>query len=157
MNYFTQQIETQIQTTGRLNRSFIRELMMQVWDSTRDDIDMGLTTQLCEALSPNLDLMDSDARELAVNLIRAHQQDTQTSGSPHVHVLAPDLYEQCGACSGSGQTTCSSCGGMGGRSETRIEYDYENNPMYREEWISCFCSGGYVSCGVCGGAGSISR
>ena len=66
--------------------------------------------------------------------------------------------QQCPACHGSGVVTCSACNGSGGHSETRVEYDWENNPSYREEWISCYsCSGGMASCGQCGGNGHIQK
>lgn len=157
MNQLSQQITDRIRDHGQIDRSFIRELMKQVWNPALSAVDPILGEQLTEALSANLDHMDRDGRDLAIEFIRAYQLDTQAGGSSQVHVLAPDLYKQCPNCSGSGQTTCSSCGGMGGRYETRIEYDYENNPIYRDEWVSCFCAGGYVTCGVCGGSGSVHR
>ena len=157
MDHFARQVDTQIRTTGRLDLAFISKLMRQAWDSTRGEIDTESSTQLYRALSSSLGRMDADARELAVGFISAYQQDNRISGSQQVHVLAPELYRQCTYCYGSGQTSCSSCGGVGGRSESRIEYDYDNNPVYREEWISCFCNGGYASCGVCGGSGSVAR
>lgn len=157
MNYFIPQILTQLRTSGHLDRSFVKGLMGQAWDPARSEVDDSLGVQLHDALSSNLDCMDSDARELAVGFITAYRQDVQASGSSQVHVLAPELYTQCSYCAGSGRTTCSSCGGSGGRSESRIEYDYDNNPTYRDEWISCFCNGGYVSCGICGGSGSVAR
>lgn len=40
--------------------------------------------------------------------------------------------QQCPTRAGSGVVSCSACNGSGGRSETRIEYDWENNPVYRE-------------------------
>ena len=82
----------------------------------------------------------------------------RTSSTPRqVHDMAPDLYRQCGACAGSGRTTCSACGGTGGRSESRVDYDWEGNPTYNSEWISCSCAGGQVVCGTCGGSGSTSK
>lgn len=75
--------------------------------------------------------------------------------STKVHDLSPDTYRQCGACYGSGRTTCSSCYGMGGRSETRVDYDWDGTPIYRQEFISCMCNGGYTTCGTCGGSGSV--
>ncbi|RMG41738.1 MAG: hypothetical protein D6732_02010 [Methanobacteriota archaeon] len=77
------------------------------------------------------------------------------SSSTKVHDLSPDAYRQCGTCAGSGQTTCSSCYGMGGRSETRMDYDWDGTPIYREEFIPCMCNGGYTTCGTCGGSGSV--
>ena len=45
---------------------------------------------------------------------------------------------------------------MGGHSETRIDYDWDNNPIYGEEWVTCgYCNGGYASCSLCGGDGTI--
>jgi len=65
-------------------------------------------------------------------------------------------YKQCGVCSGSGTVTCSSCYGIGGRSESRVEYDFQGNPQYRDEWITCYsCNGGYSNCYNCGGTGQV--
>ncbi len=72
-----------------------------------------------------------------------------------VHDMAPETYRQCGTCYGSGRTTCSSCGGMGGHYSSRVSYDYDGNPVYSDEFIPCGCSGGYTICGGCGGSGSV--
>ena len=82
-------------------------------------------------------------------------QERRTNSSTKVHDLSPDTYRQCGACAGSGQVTCPSCYGMGGRSETRVDYDWDGTPIYREEFIPCMCNGGYSVCGTCGGSGSV--
>ena len=75
-----------------------------------------------------------------------------------VHDLDPQNYRQCGYCSGSGSQTCSSCGGTGGRSESRTDYDWDNNPIYRTEWVSCYsCSGGKQTCSTCGGSGTVNN
>ena len=75
-----------------------------------------------------------------------------------VHDLDPQNYRQCGYCSGSGSQTCSSCGGTGGRSESRTDYDLDNNPIYRSEWVSCYsCSGGKQTCSTCGGSGTVNN
>ena len=58
----------------------------------------------------------------------------------------------CPVCSGSGTKVCSSCGGMGGRYQSRVDYDWQGNPQYRDEWINCYsCSGGYSNCTNCYG------
>lgn len=63
---------------------------------------------------------------------------------------------QCGTCYGSGTVTCSACGGSGGHQETRVDYDWEGNPQYNYEYISCYmCSGGSVNCSTCGGKGYV--
>lgn len=68
----------------------------------------------------------------------------------------PATEKQCPACAGSGVQTCSACNGMGGHSETRIDYDWDNNPIYGEEWVTCgYCNGGYASCSLCGGDGTV--
>ena len=157
MDQFTRQFETGIQQNETLDNRFIKELLGQIWDPKLNKIDSRLATELYNALLAHLSHMDPDAQKISIEFIRAYEEDHQIAGSTQVHVLAPDLYKQCSSCYGSGQSTCSSCGGMGGRTETRIDYDYDNNPIYREEWISCFCSGGYVSCGICGGSGSTYR
>jgi hypothetical protein len=70
--------------------------------------------------------------------------------------MATVQSRQCPGCSGSGVEPCSACYGMGGRSENRVEYDWENNPQYREEWVSCFsCTGGMARCRRCAGSGVI--
>lgn len=63
--------------------------------------------------------------------------------------------KQCPSCSGSGTRTCSSCGGMGGRNESYTRYDWEGNPIFEHNWVSCYCSGGYESCTTCGGKGTV--
>lgn len=74
------------------------------------------------------------------------------------HDLDPKNYRQCYSCSGSGVRTCSSCGGTGGRSESRVDYDWDNNPIYRTEWVSCYsCSGGQQTCTTCGGSGTVNK
>ena len=62
---------------------------------------------------------------------------------------------QCYSCSGSGVTTCSSCGGSGGRNEQSISYDWNGDTQYDTYWVPCFCSGGQVSCAGCGGSGYV--
>ncbi len=62
---------------------------------------------------------------------------------------------QCGACSGSGDQVCSACNGSGGRYDSYTSYDWEGNPQYEQQWVGCFCSGGYTSCGACGGRGYV--
>lgn len=60
---------------------------------------------------------------------------------------------QCGSCSGSGVQVCGSCNGSGGRYDSYTTYDWEGNPQYEQQWIACYCNGGYTSCGACGGKG----
>ncbi len=60
---------------------------------------------------------------------------------------------QCGACSGTGTQVCGACNGSGGRYDSYTTYDWEGNPQYEQQWLSCFCSGGYSSCGACAGKG----
>ena len=75
-----------------------------------------------------------------------------------VHDLDPQNYRQCPACYGSGWKTCSSCGGSGGRSESRVEYDWNNDPIYNTEWVSCYaCTGGQTTCNTCGGSGTVTK
>ena len=77
----------------------------------------------------------------------------------------PPIYErpvpqrrQCLACAGAGVVTCSACNGMGGHAETRVDYDWENNPVYREEWVICYaCTGGMAPCTRCSGAGTVEQ
>jgi len=88
------------------------------------------------------------------------ERPQRTSFNPNrkVHDLDPEHYRQCSFCSGSGLTTCSSCGGTGGRSESRTDYDWNNNPVYRTEWVSCYsCSGGKQTCTTCGGSGTVNK
>jgi hypothetical protein len=157
MNHFTPQIDARLRSGGVLDLPFVRTLMKQSWDSARGRVDDALTAQLYAALVANFDRVTPDARELTVGFLRAHEADNGLPASTAVHALAPDLYRQCSACYGSGRTTCSSCGGMGGRYESRVTYDYDYNPVYSDEWIGCFCSGGYTTCGTCGGSGSVAR
>ncbi|MEZ4886226.1 MAG: hypothetical protein R3E32_15940 [Chitinophagales bacterium] len=85
---------------------------------------------------------------------------TQNPINPNrkVHDLDPQNYRQCPSCYGSGRTTCSSCGGSGGRSESRVDYDWNNNPIYRTEWVACYsCSGGQSTCSRCGGSGTVNK
>ena len=82
---------------------------------------------------------------------------SRNTQSTKVHDLSPNSYAQCGYCYGSGNVTCQSCNGMGGRYETRIDYDWDGSPIYREEFIPCMCNGGYTTCGTCGGSGSVYR
>jgi hypothetical protein len=102
-----------------------------------------------------------DARDLVVGFPEAYVADTQgvvpapTSASTRVHALAPDLYRQCPVRYGSGRAACSSCGGMGGRYESRVTYDY--NPVSDDEWVGCPCDGGYAVCTACGSSGSAHR
>ena len=91
---------------------------------------------------------------------KREKSSTQQKKTPvrHVHDMDPDHHQQCGTCCGSGKVTCSSCNGMGGRSESRVDYDWENNPTYRDEWVSCYsCNGGYSTCSGCGGSGSVPK
>ena len=75
-----------------------------------------------------------------------------------VHDLDPEGHRQCPICSGLGQIDCASCGGMGGRDESQVEYDYDNNPTYRTVRVPCgFCAGGRTACTTCHGSGSVSR
>jgi hypothetical protein len=158
MNHFTPQIDARARSGGVLDRPFVSSLMRQAWDEERDDVDAALAAQLYGALSAALDRMDPGGRELAVEFVRAYRTDHGLdAAAAQVHVLAPDLYRQCFACYGSGRTTCGSCGGMGGRYESRVTYDYDSTPVYGDEWVSCFCSGGSVVCGTCGGSGSVAR
>ena len=64
--------------------------------------------------------------------------------------------KSCYTCYGSGSKVCSSCGGSGGRYQSRVDYDWEGRPNYRDEWINCYaCSGGYATCPTCGGKGEV--
>lgn len=64
--------------------------------------------------------------------------------------------KQCPDCSGSSVQTCYSCGGSGGRYQSRVDYDWDGRPMYRDEWVNCYsCSGGVISCTRCGGSGTV--
>ena len=75
-----------------------------------------------------------------------------------VHDLDPEGHRQCPICSGLGQIDCASCGGMGGRDEGQVDYDYDNNPTYRTVRVPCgFCAGGRTACTTCHGSGSVSR
>lgn len=65
---------------------------------------------------------------------------------------SPDR-QQCGACSGSGRVTCSSCYGQGSHTQSYSRVDWEGNVEYVTENIPCGCSGGYTACGSCGGSG----
>lgn len=71
-------------------------------------------------------------------------------------LLDPDHYAMCGRCSGTGKASCSSCGGVGGHTETRYDYDSYGRSVSRRERVSCTsCSGtGYRLCSQCGGTGS---
>lgn len=60
---------------------------------------------------------------------------------------------QCGACSGSGRVTCTSCYGAGSHTQSYSRVDWEGNVEYVTENIPCGCAGGYMICGSCGGAG----
>jgi hypothetical protein len=158
MNHFTPQIDTRARRGGPLDRPFVSSLMRQAWDEARDEVDGTLAAQLYGALSAALDRLEPDGRELAAEFVRAYRTDHGLdTASTRVHVLAPDLYRQCSACYGSGWTACGSCGGMGGRYESRVSYEYDYDPVHNDEWVSCFCSGGSVVCGSCGGSGSVAR
>lgn len=157
MNHFVPQIDVQLRAGRPLDRPFVSTLLRQVWDPSRGQVDDALTAQLYAALVANLDRVTPDTQELVVGFLRAHEDDNGLPPSTAVHVLAPDRYRQCSVCYGSGRTTCSSCGGMGGRYESRVSYDYDYTPVYSDEWVGCFCSGGYTVCGACGGSGSTYR
>ena len=82
-------------------------------------------------------------------------QTIQTA--PRVTDTTPVMEtKQCSTCYGSGTKICGACGGTGGRSETRVSYDWEGNPEYNYEFVPCYsCSGGYTTCGLCGGKGYV--
>jgi hypothetical protein len=157
MNHFVPQIDARLRSGRSLDRQFVGTLLRQAWDTRRQEIDSRLSIELYAALSANLRRSTPDAQDLIVGFMRAYEDDNGLPASTAVHVLAPDRYRQCSVCYGSGRTTCSSCGGMGGRYESRVTYDYDDNPMYSDEWVSCFCTGGYTVCGACGGSGSTHR
>ena len=62
---------------------------------------------------------------------------------------------QCGACAGSGRVSCSSCGGYGYHTQSYTRVDWEGNTEYVTDQVPCGCSGGYSTCGSCGGSGWI--
>lgn len=97
-------------------------------------------------------------RENPFSKVNLNRPKTSFNPNRKVHDLDPQHYRQCPACSGSGLLTCSACGGTGGRSESRTDYDWDNNPIYRTEWVSCYsCSGGQQTCTTCGGSGTINK
>ena len=152
-----------------LDYAFVEELLTHVWDPTRRELDRDAATLLARALEPNLDRLDPDARALATDFYATHWAAFTPADGPGPSAPAEPparstpvavtagSERQCPACAGSGQTTCGSCGGMGGRYQSRVEYDYDSNPIYRDEWVGCFCNGGSVACGVCNGSGTVFR
>lgn len=156
---------------GALDAAFVEKLVAQVYDEQRGSILPDAVTPLVETLSAHLDEMAPDGRDRALEYIRVYRPDgrgpqattrappatatTARSTPVQAPVSAPNTSRQCSACAGSGETTCSSCGGMGGRTETNVVYDYDNNPLYQDQWVSCYaCRGGYAACGICGGSGT---
>ncbi|AXG08733.1 zinc finger-like domain-containing protein [Haloplanus rubicundus] len=151
--------------------AFVEELLAHVWDPTRRELNRDAATLLARALEPNLDRLEPDARALATDFYATHwtpptpaeppaRSISATPAEPPARsaIVAVSTGErQCPACAGSGQTACGSCGGMGGRYQSRIEYDYDSTPIYRDEWVGCFCDGGSVACGVCNGSGTVFR
>lgn len=65
------------------------------------------------------------------------------------------VRRQCGACSGMGSVTCSSCGGYGSHTQSYTRIDWQGNTEYVNESVPCSCAGGRVTCGTCGGSGSL--
>lgn len=143
-----------------LDYAFVEELLTHVWNPTQRELDRDAAILLARALEANLDRLEPDARKLVTDFYATHwtpstPADLPARSAPVAVSTGGD--RQCPACAGSGQTTCSSCGGMGGRYQSRVDYDYDSTPMYHDEWVGCFCNGGYVACGVCNGSGTVFR
>jgi hypothetical protein len=171
-NPFTTLLENQDFWGDPLDYAFVEALFTHVWDPVRRELNRDAATLLARALEPNLDRLEPDARQLATDFYAIHwtaltpadppaRSTSPTPADPPVRSTAVAVTtgseRQCPACAGSGQTTCGSCGGMGGRYQSNVEYDYDATPIYRDEWVGCFCSGGYVACGVCNGSGTVFR
>jgi hypothetical protein len=119
-------------------------------------------------LNPNKQSRLSEARDILASYSQSYKPvgcneklivtDQGESSVRQLHDMAPDRYKQCGICYGTGKIDCSSCNGMGGRSESRVDYDWENNPIYQDEWVPCYsCNGGYSTCYGCDGSGSVAK
>lgn len=76
---------------------------------------------------------------------------SSAGGSPRANRGAVD--QPCTSCSGSGRTTCSSCWGIGYHTQSGSRVNWNGEIEYYTENIPCLCSGGQVTCGLCGGTG----
>jgi hypothetical protein len=118
-----------------------REELMRALSENKEAI-----SEMLQSMSQTVDGMRSRAEA-------AGEGRSSVENTPASTVLPT---KQCGTCHGSGTTTCSSCYGKGGRFETRTDYDWEGNNVYRDEWVNCYtCSAGIVRCSMCGGKGEV--
>ena len=80
----------------------------------------------------------------------------ETQSGPRVDPPTP-AETQCPSCYGSGTRLCSSCGGSGSHTTSYTTTDWDGSVEYVTDQYPCGCSGGTVSCGRCGGRGTVPR
>ena len=111
---------------------------------------------LCQEAYPGLVSLQNVEKtdELGQSSPYRHTKDFLSSPPTNINSKTSSMSQQCSGCCGSGRTTCSSCGGMGGRQVMDYHIDHNGMPNYQPKWESCMsCSGGYVNCSICGGKG----
>ena len=129
----------------------VRATHVLLAEESDHDARAGLKTDVIATFDPPLNRPRRTSEP-----VRPMAPPRASARGPAASVPPVPSTRQCGVCHGDGSVTCGSCGGRGGRQETRVDYDWEGTPTYLPEWVSCgSCSGGYVRCGACGGRGHV--
>ena len=133
---------------------FLRQVLGDEATAKLDSVAAGAQARMREHMRA---LQQAARRHAEVERARELERRRREPRSPPPARSAPPepTQRQCGACAGSGRVSCSSCGGYGYHTQSYTRVDWEGNTEYVTDQVPCGCSGGYSTCGSCGGSGWI--